>query len=165
MIFKNLPFGSIDSLNVLVEIPAGSSNKYEYDEKLQEIVLDYVFPDNFCFPFSYGSVAATRAGDGDPLDAVVLSSYPIMSGAVAQVKPIGILKLKDRGEQDNKLITVPLCDPLAAKLHDMADLSVAKQKQIRQFFQEVGRIKKKKMEIEGFFGRAEAIKEINNSRE
>ena len=100
------------------------------------------------------------AEDNDPLDAVVLSSYPIPPQTVVTVKPIAILKLKDRGEQDNKLITVPLVDALAEQLDSLADLTESKKQQITDFFKEVGIQKNKKMDIDGFADKEVAIEEI-----
>jgi len=160
MDIENIPLGTPEEFNVLIEIPQGSSNKYEYDEGLKEIKLDYVFKDGFHFPFNYGLIPHTRAGDGDPLDAVVLSSYPLQSNTLATVKPLGILKLKDRGEQDDKLITVPLADPIAKKFNDIADLSEQQKQEIVDFFKEVGVQKNKSMDIAGFEDRQSAIREI-----
>ncbi|MGC9968524.1 MAG: inorganic diphosphatase [Minisyncoccia bacterium] len=160
MDINNIPLGTPEEFNVLVEISTGSSNKYEYDEALQAIKLDYVFHDGFHFPFNYGLIPHTRAEDNDPLDAIVLSSYPIQPNTVVMVKPLGILRLKDRGEQDNKLVTVPSVDPLADKLKSINDLSDKEKEDIAAFFKEVGVQKNKTMDIEGFFGRDEAVAEV-----
>jgi inorganic pyrophosphatase len=164
MNLHDIPLGTPELFNVLIEISEGSSNKYEYDEKLNMLILDYVFTDGFAFPFNYGSIPRTRAEDGDPLDAIVLSSYPIIPLTVVQVIPVGILKLKDRGEQDNKLLTVPVMDPLAQTIKSLSDLSLEKQDEIKNFFIEVGKQKNKTMDIEGFYDRDEAIHEIEKYR-
>ena len=160
MNLNNIPLGMPEEFNVLVEIPAGSANKYEYDETLQATKLDYVFRDGLCFPFNYGFVPHTKAEDNDPLDAIVLSSYPIQPNTIVTVRPIGILRLKDRGEQDNKLITVPLVDSISDKLKSIADLNNKEKEGIIAFFKEVGVQKNKTMDIEGFFDRDEAMAEI-----
>ena len=126
-------------------------------------MLDYVFRDDFCFPFNYGFVPNTRAQDGDPIDVVVLSSYPLPIYSIVKVKLIGILKLKDRGEQDDKLLGVPEVDPLAEKLNDIHDLQANEQADIAKFFKQVGIQKNKIMEIEGFFDKNEAAKTVQNS--
>ena len=133
-----IPLGTPEEFNVILEIPEGSVNKYEYDEALQSIKLDYVFHDGFHFPFNYGFLPHTKAEDNDPLDAVVLSSYPIQPNTVVAVKPIGILRLKDRGEQDNKLITIPSVDPLSTKWKSIDDLTAEQKEGISAFFKEVG---------------------------
>lgn len=160
MDFNAIPLGSPEAFNVLVEIPNGSSNKYELDFESGLMRLDYVFRGGFHFPFNYGSVPKTKAEDGDPLDAIVLSSYPLPPNTLVTVRPLGILKLKDRGEQDNKLLTVALGDPLAETLHELQDLTEKEQGDIVTFFKEVGVQKQKTMDIEGFFNRAVAMEEI-----
>lgn len=162
MKLHDIPLDNFEEFNVLVETPANSPNKYEYIDSLGTIVLDYVFKDNFRFPFNYGSVPQTKAEDEDPLDAVVISSFPIAPGIVVKVKPICMLKLKDRGQQDDKLITVPLVDPLASSFHSLADISPAKQQEIIEFFKQIGVQKNKTMDIEGFIDREAAVKEIQN---
>lgn len=164
MNLDQIPLGSPEQFNVLIEIPTGSENKYEYDPALQAIKLDYVFHDGFKFPFNYGSIPQTRGGDGDHLDAVVLSSNPIAVGVIVLVKPVGMLRLKDNGEQDNKVISVPLVDPVYSKINDVSDLSDMERRGIADFFKEVGVQKQKKMEIEGFADRNQAIKEIEESK-
>lgn len=161
---KNIPLGQPEEFNVLVEIPSGSANKYEYDESLKMFKLDYVFHDGFHFPFNYGLIPQTRAEDNDPLDAIVLSSYPIIPNTVVKVKPIGILKLKDSGEQDNKIITVPSVDPLASKLKSIDNLDKKEKESMADFFKEIGVQHNKTMDIEGFFDKDEAVAEIKRCR-
>lgn len=160
MNLASVPVGEPEEFNVFIEISSGSVNQYEYDEALQALKLDYVFRDGFHFPFNYGFVPHTKAADNDPLDAVVLSSSPIQPSAIVAVKPLGILRLKDRGEQDNKLITVPSTDPLSGKWKAIDDLSEKERDEIVAFFKEVGVQKNKTMDIEGFEGRDEAITEV-----
>lgn len=160
MNYKDILLGTPEQFNVLIEISHGSVNKYELDENTGFITLDYVFKDGFQFPFNYGFVPNTLAEDNDPLDAIVLSSSPIYPNTVVMVKPIAILKLKDRGEQDNKLITVPVVDPLAAKLNDLADLAIDQKNGIKEFFKQVGIQKNKLMEIDELYDRQEAIEEV-----
>lgn len=160
MDLSTIPLGTPENPNVIIEIPDGSSNKFEYNEKLNALRLDYVFRNGFHFPFNYGFVPHTLAEDNDPLDAAVLSSQPIPALTVVSVKPIAILRLKDRGEQDNKLIAVPLVDPLAEKYNSLADLSEDERQKIVDFFKEVGVQKNKTMDIEGFADKDAAIEEI-----
>lgn len=155
--------GSPEEFNVLVEIPEGSANKYEYDEDSGSLVLNFVFRDGLHFPFNYGFVPHTKSEDGDPLDAMILSSFPIQPNTVVSVKPIGILRLKDRGKQDNKLVTVPAHDPLVEKLKSITDLGDKEKDGMVSFYKEVGVQKNKTMDIEGFFGKNEAIAEVKRS--
>lgn len=160
MNFEDIPLGKPELFNVLVEIPAGSVNKYEMDATTGHIFLDYVFKDGFSFPFNYAFVPHTMAEDGDPLDVMVLSSAPIHPNTVVQVKPLGILKLKDRGEQDNKLVGVAAVDPMADGLNDISDLGEEWTTKTRAFWEQVAVQKNKVMEIDKFYGKDEAIAEV-----
>jgi inorganic pyrophosphatase len=159
--FKKIPFNNTEEFNVLIEIPEGSINKYELDEVSGLMKLDFVFRDGLFLPFNYGSVAGTLAEDGDPLDAIVYSSKPLLSGTVVTVKPVGLFKMKDRGEQDNKILTVPIVDPLAKILNDVGDITEKQKNDITHFFQQVGIQKHKIVEIEGFFGKNKVSEEIS----
>lgn len=161
---KNISLGTPEECNVVIEIPMGSANKYEIDPTTGLLMLDFVYRDGFHFPFNYGYITQTKAEDGDPLDACVFSSHPIVPLTLVTVKPIAMLKLKDNGEQDNKLICIPLPDPLAAKYNDLSDLTAAEQSDIAEFFHQVGVQKHKTMDMEGFVDRAAEIEEINHCR-
>src|SRR3989344_575638 len=102
--FKNIPFGSPEKFNVVLEIPTGSRNKYEYDEELDAIKLDFVFSENFKYIFNYGYIPETRGGDSDHLDCIILAPCPIDIGTIVECGPIGIIEMLDRGEEDNKII-------------------------------------------------------------
>ena len=151
-----------ESFQVLVEIPQGSNEKFEYDEAAGEMKLNFVFRD-LVFPFNYGFIPGTLGGDGDPLDAIVLSSAPIPSRTVIQCKAIGMLKTIDRGEVDDKIICVPLRDELARKYHDVTDLPSETLAKWTKFYLEVARQKKKVVEIIGLRNKQEALEEIKNS--
>jgi inorganic pyrophosphatase len=86
MSLKNVPFGTIDRFNVVVEIPKGSGNKYEYNEELDAITLEWAFTGGFCFPFDYGFIPQTLGGDNDPLDVFVISSHPFSPGIVVSCR-------------------------------------------------------------------------------
>lgn len=161
--FEHIPFGNPETPNVVIEIPAGSSLKLEYDEVMRVMKLDFVFRNDFHFPFNYGFIPGTKAEDGDTVDAVVLSSHPIPPQTVVAVKLLGLLKLKDRGERDNKVITVPRVDPLAETLSSMEDLGEKEKADIVEFFKEVGVQKRKSMDIEGFGNRLSAVEEIRRN--
>ena len=163
MSYKNISFGKPDEFNVIVEIPQGSKNKYELNEKTGEIELDWVFTNDFCFPFNYGSIPQTKGGDGDCLDVFVLSSHPINMGTVVKCRAIGIIKLIDRGEQDDKIIAVALADTEYSKYKDISELPFDYETIFTDFFKELGIQKNKVMTIEGFEGESEALKELNKA--
>ena len=164
MSFKTLPFGSAERFNVVIEIPKGSENKYEYDEQLDQIKLEWVFTGDFKFIFDYGFVPQTRGGDGDMLDAFVLASHSIEQGTVVECRAIGMIELVDRGEVDNKILAVPVVDKEYGKYQELADLKFDYEKTFRDFFKELGVQKDKKIEIKGFRDRVVAEKELEAAR-
>lgn len=163
MSYKNIPLGTADEFNVIVEIPKGSENKYEYDEDLDIIKLDWVFTDGFHFPYDYGYIPETRGGDGDHLDAFVFSSHPIDFGAVVKCRAIGMIELIDRGEEDNKILAVALADPKYADHQELSDLDFDYKDIFEKFFKELGVQKDKVMEIKGFRDKAVAIEDIKSA--
>jgi inorganic pyrophosphatase len=160
MSLKNVPFGTIDRFNVVVEIPKGSENKYEYNEELDAITLEWVFTGGFCFPFDYGFIPQTRGGDDDSLDAFVISRQHFYPGIVVPCKAIGAIEVLDRGKRDDKIITVPLEDPDYKNYESLDELSFDYKKIFLDFFKELAIQKGKKIEVVGFRDKAFAVKEI-----
>ena len=124
-----------DEVLLAVEIPAGSFTKYEINEE------GLVYVDRFqsmpvVYPANYGSLPRTLAGDGDPLDALVLTRQPLHPGVLVGFRPIGVLRMVDKGEQDQKVIGVPTdrIDPTYAGIRDLADLPAIERQRIEAFF-------------------------------
>nr|WP_241093405.1 inorganic diphosphatase [Xanthomonas sp.] len=122
-------------VNLAVEIPAGSFTKYEINEE------GLLFVDRFqsmpvAYPANYGSMPRTLAGDGDPLDALVLTREPLHPGVLIRFRPIGYLKMSDDGEHDEKVIGVPTdkVDPTYANIRELADLPEIERQRIEAFF-------------------------------
>lgn len=162
MSLKEIPFGTLKEFNVLVEISEGSNLKYEYNPAADELKLDFVFKD-LVFPFNYGFIPHTIGGDNDPLDVAVLSSDPLKRGDVVKCKVVGMVKTIDRGQVDNKLVGVPLNDPLAHKYQDIPDLPPDFLKKFTDFYMEVARQKKKVMEVQSLENRETALAEIKKA--
>src|SRR6516162_8741344 len=121
---------------VFVEIPAGSRNKYEYDEELGGIVLDRRLFTSTSYPADYGFVEGTLAEDGDPLDALVLVSDPTFPGCRIRVRPVGIFHMSDEKGPDEKIICVPQNDdPTWGRLADIHDIPPGLRDEIEHFFQ------------------------------
>lgn len=112
---------------VIVEIPAGGREKNELDPRTGQLVVDRMLPDSISYPAAYGTFPCTLAGDGDPLDALVLTDSVLTPGTSVQVRPIGVLKMVDAGEQDDKLVAVLLSSTLRAVPSDV-------QQTIEHFF-------------------------------
>ncbi|ABW00869.1 inorganic diphosphatase [Caldivirga maquilingensis] len=135
----NLPPGRNppDELYVVVEIPAGSNVKYEFDSASGVFIVDRVLYTAMSYPFNYGFIPGTLTEDGDPLDAVVISSASFLPGTIVDVRPVGALNMEDEKGLDYKLITVPLSrvDPRFSMIKDIKDLPDVILYQVRHFFE------------------------------
>jgi inorganic pyrophosphatase len=106
------PAGAPDSLLALIEIARGGQAKYEYNADLGRLQVSRFLPDSVRYPVAYGAFPCTLAGDRDPLDLLLLSNADVLPGVLVPVRPIGVLRMLDRGAQDDKIIVVPLADGL-----------------------------------------------------
>ena len=123
-----------DSYVVVVEIPGGSRNKYEYDHESGAIFLDRRLFTATRYPTDYGFFPETLAEDGDPLDALVLVSDPTFPGCHIRVRPIGIFWMEDEKGPDAKVLTVPVGDPVSGRMSSLEDLEPEQRKEIEHFF-------------------------------
>lgn len=139
-----------ETFDVLIEIPKGSRNKYEYDFELKKIRYDRMIFSSMMYPADYGFIPETLALDGDPLDVLVLVTEPTFPGCVMEVKPIGVFHMADEKGPDEKIICVPVSDPIWNKLNDLSDLNVHLVKEIEHFFQVYKDLEQKKVDVEGF---------------
>ena len=149
----------IATFDVLIEIPKGSRNKYEYDFKLKKIRYDRMIFSSMMYPADYGFIPKTLALDGDPLDVLVLVTEPTFPGCVMEVKPIGVFHMTDEKGPDEKIICVPVSDPIASSTTDLSELNPHLIKEIEHFFQVYKDLEKKKVDVGGFGDVSEA-KEI-----
>ncbi|MES2214057.1 MAG: inorganic diphosphatase [Patescibacteria group bacterium] len=143
-------------MNVIIEINKGSKNKYEIDKKTGLIALDRVMHTSQDYPFDYGFVPQSLWHDGDPLDVVVLTTYPLFPGIMVQARPVAIMHMVDGGEGDAKIIAVPVEDPRFDHVHDIKDVNAHTLKEIEHFFLTYKQLQKKEVSIDGTDGRAEA---------
>ena len=123
-------------INVVVEIPQGSSVKYEVDKDSGAVVVDRFLFTPMAYPAAYGFIPGTLADDGDPADVLVLAPAPIAPGAVIRVRPIGMLQMEDESGQDEKIICVPH-DKISLHyqgVQAVADLPEIVRQQIEHFF-------------------------------
>jgi inorganic pyrophosphatase len=149
---------------VLVEIPTGSRNKYEYDAALGGIVLDRRLFTSMSYPADYGFIEGTLGEDGDPLDALVLVGDPTFPGCRIRVRPVGVFYMTDEKGSDEKVICTSLHDPAWLHVHDIDDLQPEYRDEIEHFFQVYKDLEKKKTATEGFGNRAEALEVIEAAR-
>ena len=150
-------------INVVVEIPKGSMNKYEYDKKHNMIKLDRVLFSPFHYPGDYGLVPQTLSEDGDPLDALVLVTNPTYPGILIEARPIGLLQMKDAGELDDKIICVSTNDPRYLHTTDISGIEDHYRSEIAHFFQVYKDLEGKKVEIIGWQSAKEAKRIIIES--
>ena len=137
-------------LNVLIEIPGGSKNKYEFDKDLEAFALDRVLYSSVRYPYDYGFVPNTLADDGDPLDGMVMMDEPTFPGCVIPCRPIGMLEMIDGGDRDEKILCVPDKDPRYAHVKSLKDVAPHRLEEIAEFFRSYKNLEKKVTQILGW---------------
>ncbi len=153
-----------DEIVVVVEIPTGSRNKYEFDPSLDRIVLDRMLFTATRYPADYGYVLGTLSEDGDPLDALVFVGEPTFPGCAVRVRPVGLFKMSDEKGPDEKVLCVPLRDPGWSHVEDVEDLLPTLRAEVQHFFAVYKDLEAKPVEVEGFAGRDEALRIIAQAR-
>ncbi|KGX92197.1 inorganic pyrophosphatase [Pontibacillus halophilus JSM 076056 = DSM 19796] len=149
-------------IDVFVEIPTGSQNKYEFDKEKGVFKLDRVLFSSQFYPAEYGYIDDTLALDGDPLDALVLVTNPTFPGCVIESRVIGFLNMIDDGEEDQKLLAVPTEDPRFKDVHTLDDVPQHKLEEISHFFKTYKDLQGKKTEIGAWEGVEAANKLIDD---
>jgi len=158
---KNTP----EIINVIIEIPKGSKNKYEIDKETGLIMLDRAMHTSQDYPFDYGFMPQSHWEDGDPLDVVVLTTYPLAPGILVKVRAVGVLNMIDDGESDAKIIAVPEKDPRFDGVQDLKDVNAHTIKEIEHFFLTYKQIQNKVVTIPTIGDKAEAHACIIKSQE
>jgi inorganic pyrophosphatase len=155
----------MDTVNVVVENPRGSANKYEYDDALHAFKLDRHLEVAMVYPAEYGFIPDTLSGDGDPLDVLVLTAYPTFPGCVIAIKILGMCRMTDENGPDFKLLGVPAYDSTWKGATDIADVPRHVLERIAHFFTVYKDLDEGKWsKVEDWVGRAEALKELEISR-
>ena len=152
-------------LVVFVEIPGGSRNKYEYDAELDAIVLDRRLFTSMTYPTDYGYIEGTLAEDGDPLDAIVLVGEPTFPGCRIRARAVGVFHMADEKGPDDKLICVPLAEPLFRDVRDVGDVLPAFRDEIEHFFRRYKELEAKETETRGFGDAADAERVLAQARD
>jgi inorganic pyrophosphatase len=155
-----------DSIEVFVEIPKGSRNKYEYDHDRNVIKLDRRLFSATVYPADYGFIPGTLGDDGDPLDALVLLADPTFPGCLVDARPIAVFWMDDEAGGDAKIICAPVGDPEFERVHDLDDLPVHLLAEIKHFFTVYKDLEPgKQSSTRGYEGRDAAWAEIAAARE
>lgn len=139
-----------ETIEVIVEIPRGSRNKYEYDERIGAIRLDRVLSSAVFYPHEYGFIDRTRAGDGDHTDAIILIDEPTFPGCHIEARPVGVLLMHDDQGPDQKILCVALSDPHWAHVRTLADVSPQKLREVEHFFATYKLLEDKTVDIDGW---------------
>jgi inorganic pyrophosphatase len=155
----------VPSVNVMVEIPKGSRNKYEYDTKRKLIKFDRMLFSAMHYPSDYGFITDTIAEDGDPLDALVLVWEPTFPGCMIEARPIGLFRMRDEKGPDAKILCIPLGDPMWNYIKTLDDVPPHLLKEIEHFFKVYKDLEEKKTGVEGWEGLDSALKDIKEAQE
>ncbi len=166
-LWHDIPLGdkAPDEFNTIIEIPRGSHNKYEIDKDTGLIKLDRVNFSAAAYPFDYGFAPQTLWEDGDALDVILLTTNPIPSGILVTARPVGLMKMIDGGESDDKVLCVPTDDIRFDDVQDLKDINKHTLKEMQHFFENNKKLKKKPVEITigGFEGRDAAVAAVKRS--
>ena len=161
-----LPGRSVpEEVTAVVEIPFGSRNKYELDKATGLMKLDRVLYSSVHYPGDYGFIPRTLHEDGDPLDVLVLVKEPTFPGCMIDVRPIGVLRMLDRGEPDDKILAAPLHDPYYEEFFDIADIPRHQLKEVEHFFERYKDLEGKRVQILGWEKSDVAMRIIGESIE
>lgn len=154
-----------EEFNTIIEIGKGSNNKYEIDKETGLIALDRANYSSFPYPFDYGFAPQTLWEDNDPLDVVVLTTFPLQPGILVRVRPVAVMEMIDSGESDYKIIAVPVSDKRWEDTQDIDDINKHTLKEFKHFFETYKQLKGKNdiVEIKDIKGRSAAIEAINHS--
>lgn len=153
-----------ESFNVVIEIPRGSTNKYEVDAKTGLIKLDRVLYSPLFYPFDYGYIPQTLYVDGDPMDVLVLVSHPTFPGCIIEVAPIGVLEMTDDKGPDEKLLCVALKDPRFGYRRSIKELNDHTLKEIKHFFEVYKDLEDKFVSVRNWHDRDVAVELIEKYR-
>ena len=142
--------GTKEEINVIIEIPKGSKNKYEIDKATGLIALDRVSHTSQDFPFDYGFVPRTLWDDGDALDVVLLTSYPLLPSILVHVRPVALMTMTDDADADDKVIAVPVDDPRFDEVKDLNDINKHTLREIEHFYSTYKKLQNKEVIVTGF---------------
>jgi inorganic pyrophosphatase len=146
-LLHDIPAGTAGEMNVIIEIPKYSKNKYEIDKETGIIALDRVMHTAQDYPFDYGFVPQTLFDDGDALDVVLITTYPLAPGILVKARPVAIMEMIDGGDRDDKVIAVPVDDPRFDEVRDIDDLNKHFIKETTHFFETYKKVQNKDVSV------------------
>ena len=154
-----------DAFPAVIEIPKGSTNKYELDKETGLLRLDRVLYSAVHYPADYGFVPQTFCDDGDPLDVLVLGQEPVYPLTIVEARAIGVMRMRDDKGIDDKIIAISVRDPAFADYTDHAQLPAHVLRQMRRFFEDYKVLERKQVVIEGLLGPEQALDIIRDALE
>lgn len=166
MSLLDVPIGpkAPNAFNTVIEIPKGSTNKYEVDPSSGVIRLDRVLYSPLYYPFDYGYIPQTKARDGDTLDVLVILSHPTFPGCVVEAKPLGVLLMRDDKGPDEKIICAAMRDPRYEELQSLSDLDSHILRELSHFFEIYKELEEKTVEVMGWDGLEKAVELVQRYR-
>lgn len=159
----NNPDTANESFNVVIEIPRGSKMKYELDKPSGLLRADRVLFSSVMYPADYGFLPRSYCEDGDPLDVLVLGSESVQPLTIMQARAIGVMRMKDEGKADDKIIAVHLNDPAVSDYTDISQVPSHTFREIKRFFQDYKALENKEVTVEQFAGAAEALEVVREA--
>jgi inorganic pyrophosphatase len=164
-LWRELPSGpqSPEVVYTIVEIPRGSRNKYEYEEAMGIIKMDRLLYSSLHYPGDYGIIPQTLAEDGDALDVLIMVTQPTFPGCVVEVRPLGLFRMLDGDQADDKVLAVPASDPLYNEYRELDDVPPHFLKEVAHFFTVYKDLEGIRVKPIGWAPRPEALEAIKHA--
>jgi inorganic pyrophosphatase len=150
-------------VNGIIEIPKGTRAKYELDKESGLLKLDRVLYSSVYYPANYGFIPQSFCDDHDPLDILILSQIDVVPMCIVEAKVIGVMRMLDNGEADDKIIAVAAGDPSVSHIQDISELPAHFISEMRSFFEDYKKLENKTVVVEDFLNRTTAMKILQDS--